>query len=107
MAELVVRMEGAPGGLAMTCQYEFRSSNVEGTGPLVQEYVVDPSPDLVKRLCDQIDRIVNDALGPAPTGTDPAVELARTGKLLYNTLFPSSDGSIPELVQRLRQADGP
>jgi CHAT domain-containing protein len=107
MAELVVRMEGAPGGLAMTCQYEFRSSNVEGTGPLVQEYVVDPSPDLVKRLCDQIDRIVNDALGPAPTGTDPAVELARTGKLLYHTLFPSSDGSIPELVQRLRQADGP
>ncbi|HEY2791080.1 MAG TPA: CHAT domain-containing protein, partial [Micromonosporaceae bacterium] len=107
MAELVVRMEGAPGGLAMTCKYEFRSSNVDGTGPLEQEYVVDPSPGLVGKLCAQIDKIVDDALGPAPTGTDPAVELAKTGKLLYDALFPSSDGSIPELVQRLRQAEGP
>jgi hypothetical protein len=107
MAELVVRMEGAPGGLAMTCKYEFRSSNVDGTGPLEQEYVVEPSPHLVRQLCDQIDRIVDDAFGPAPTGTDPTVELSRTAKLLYNVLFPSSDGSIPELVQRLRQAEGP
>ncbi|MGH3828973.1 MAG: CHAT domain-containing protein [Pseudonocardiaceae bacterium] len=108
MAELIVRVEGAPGGLAMTCKYEFHSSAADGTGPLEQEYVVEPSPDLVRQLCDQLDRIVEEAVGPVPTSTDASAELVWVGSLLYKVLFPSSDGdSIPDLVRRLRQAEGP
>ncbi|WP_410597489.1 CHAT domain-containing protein [Amycolatopsis sp. lyj-23] len=107
MAELVVSVTGAPGDPAMTCKYELRTSTAEGTGPLQQEYVVEPSPDLVRRACDELDRIVKDAVGPAPATADAENELAKVGKLLYKALFPSAGGSIPSLVTQLSQSEGP
>ncbi|MEV6907222.1 CHAT domain-containing protein [Amycolatopsis sp. NPDC051071] len=107
MAELVVSVTGAPGDPAMTCKYELRTSTAEGTGPLQQEYVAEPSPDLVRRTCDELDRIIKDAVGPAPGAADAEGELAKVGKLLYRALFTSAGGGIPSLVAQLSKAEGP
>lgn len=104
MAELVVRVGSVPGGGPTTYQYAFHSSNADGTGPLEQEYAVEPSPDLVQRLCRRIGEIVD---APGPTPAENADKLAKNCQLLYNALFPSSDGRIPELVRRLGQSEEP
>ncbi|MFF3573713.1 CHAT domain-containing protein [Nocardia jiangxiensis] len=112
MTELHVSVHGALTDLTLTCNYQLRSSTAAGAGSLQQEYVVEPSPDLVSRSCEELDRIVTEAVGPARTdaganGADPTARLIQIGSLLYNALFPSADGSIPELVRRLREAEGP
>lgn len=106
-AELDVRMEEGSGGLTTTYRYEFRSSSPEGHGPLEQEYVAEPNPALLRQLCEQLDEIVQQALGPTPVGHNPAGDLADTGKMLYNVLFPRLAGNIPDLAKRLSGADGP
>lgn len=100
MAELTVRVDGNPGSVETTYNYEFRALNADGTGPLEQEHTVTPSPDLVRLSCERIDAIVGD-----PAGTEQ--DLVAAGQLLYRALFPSSDGGVPELVGRLRNAGEP
>jgi len=107
VAELLVRVQGGLGELTMTCQYEFRADGLEGPGPIEQEFVVGPSPALVRRLCGELDRVVETAVGGCPNAADPTAELVRLGGMLRDALFPSSDGTIPELVRRLRDARGP
>src|SRR4051794_28699917 len=100
-------MKEGDGDLTTTFEYELRSSQEEGAGPLEQEYSVEPSPALVRRLCGKIDSIVEDALGPTPVTADPAAQLAGTGQLLYDNLFPRLAGTIPDLARRLREVEGP
>ncbi|MGO9206777.1 MAG: CHAT domain-containing protein, partial [Candidatus Limnocylindrales bacterium] len=106
MAILDVRVTGSAEGMPVRYDYEFRSSDAEGTGPLEQEYWADVSPALVQDLCVKIDGIIEGARG-SPTGTDLTAELAQFGGLLFQTLFPRTHGSIPNLVTRLGRADGP
>lgn len=106
MAELSVRVEGSRNGAETTYHYEFRSLSADGTGPLEQEHTVTPAPDLVRALCERIDSIVVGSLGGAP-GEEAERELAQRGHTLYRTLFPNSDGGVPELVQRMRDSEEP
>jgi hypothetical protein len=103
MAEFIVRMKEGEGDLTVTFEYELRSSQLEGAGPLEQEYVAGPSPALVRRLCDRIDSIVEGALDSKPG----VAELVGTSQLLYNTLFSRLNGDNSGLARRLGEVDGP
>jgi hypothetical protein len=107
MAELRVSVQGTPADLTMTCNYQLHSSTADGAGSLQQEYPVEPSPDLVSRSCKELDRIVTEAVNANQNGADPTARLIKIGSLLYKALFPSADGSIPDLVRRLRETEGP
>lgn len=105
MAEFIVRLDKTAGSLSSRYYYEFRSA--DGVGPLEQEYMADPSTPLVRQLCGKIDEIIRDALSSAPLTANPVAELARHGHSLYNALFPSLDGNIPDLARKLGAPAGP
>jgi hypothetical protein len=105
MAEFIVRLDKTADSLSSRYYYEFRSA--DGVGPLEQEYVADLSTPLVRQLCGKIDEIIRDALSSAPLTADPVAELTRLGRSLYNTLFPSLDGDIPDLARKLGAVTGP
>ena len=105
MAEFIVRLDKTTDSLSSRYYYEFRSA--DGVGPLEQEYVADLSTPLVRQLCGKIDEIIRDALSPAPLTANPVRELTRLGHSLFNTLFPSLDGDIPDLARKLGALTGP
>lgn len=104
MAEFIVRLDKT-NNLSSRYNYEFRSS--DGTGPVEQEYVADPSPMLVRQVCAKMESIIQEALGSTPVTADPVDELARHGHSLYNALFPSLDGGVPDLARRLNKVTEP
>ncbi|QUQ67106.1 CHAT domain-containing protein [Kutzneria sp. CA-103260] len=107
MTELRVSVQGTPADLILTCGYELRSSTADGAGSLEQEYVVEPSPALVWRSCEELDQLVTDVVRAGSADSEAGAQLVKIGARLYKALFPSADGSIPELVRRLREAEGP
>ncbi|MFI6344675.1 CHAT domain-containing protein [Streptomyces sp. NPDC050560] len=82
--------------------YELRSWDESATGPLEQEHTASVNQDLVKGLCEKIDDSLRSASGD---GDALWATLARDGQVLFDTLF--SHTGQPELVQRLREMDGP
>lgn len=104
MAEFIVRLEKRSDE-SPRYNYEFRSS--DGRGPVEQEYVADPHPMLVRQYCAKIDEIIQEALGPTLITGDPVDELVRHGQSLYNMLFPSLDGSVPDLARKLSELAEP
>lgn len=105
MAEFIVRLDKTATNLSSRYHYEFRSS--DGAGLLEQEYQADPSPMLVRQLCTKMHEIIQEALGATPVTADPVDELARHGHSLYNALFPSLDGSVPDLARKLNELNEP
>ncbi|MEV6591037.1 CHAT domain-containing protein [Streptomyces acidicola] len=84
--------------------YELRAHDSSGTGPLEREYTVDVNQSLVRDWRSLIDN----ALTAAAQGEDaPGPALVRWGRLLYDQLFPRVQGTVPELVTRLRKSTGP
>ena len=82
--------------------YELKSGDGALVGPLEQEHTVHVSQDLVKGLCMEIDEVLKNA--HTIDGAELRETLARSGRLLYDTLFPQS--GQPELVRRLSESTG-
>ncbi|MEV2217803.1 CHAT domain-containing protein [Streptomyces sp. NPDC050997] len=82
--------------------YELKSGDGALVGPLEQEHTVHVSQDLVKGLCMEIDKVLKNA--HTIDGAELRETLARSGRLLYDTLFPQS--GQPELVRRLSESTG-
>ncbi|MFI0480185.1 CHAT domain-containing protein [Actinomadura sp. 9N215] len=86
-------------------RYELRTSGGTEFSALEQEYSVEVNQQLVRDLCDKIDKTLTAALSG---GTDYRDTLVTCGQTLYKHLFrPVRGNEEPALLVRVRQSQSP